>query len=207
MKYVTRIAAAIVLSLAVLATAALAQNEQLVSSDEILKQLDKKPEPATGASRSFRGVRINATVDTTPQQAPAEKPSQAPEPTREAAKAAPAEKPSVTLYLYFKSGSAELADEASRNQMNAVGKALSSPALAGARFEIGGHTDALGSAAANQALSEQRATAIREQLMKGFGLAPQNIIAKGYGKSQPVADNNTEGGRAKNRRVVIKRLD
>jgi len=111
----------------------------------------------------------------------------------------------VTVYLYFKSGSTELANDFSRTQLAAVGKALA--ALPGARFEIGGHTDALGSDAMNQALSEQRASAIRDQLMAGYGLKAGNILAKGYGEGQPVADNDTEAGRAKNRRVVIKRLD
>lgn len=200
----TRLLIASALILTLLAPAVYAQDGNTVSSDDILKQLDKKPEPAGGASRSYRGIRINSTVDTSPQPAQA---SQAPAPTREVAKAAPAEAPSVTLYLYFKSGSAELADNASRKQMVAVGRALSSPALAGAKFEIGGHTDSLGSETVNQVLSEQRAAAIRELLIREYGVNANNISAKGYGESQPVASNDTESGRAKNRRVVIKRLD
>jgi len=183
-----------------------ARAEEIVSSDDILKQLDRKTDAPTGSSRSFRGVRISTTPDTSQQQ-PAPQTSQTGQtspPTREADKA-PAEKPSVTVYLYFKSGSTELANDFSRTQLAAVGKALA--ALPGARFEIGGHTDALGSDAMNQALSEQRASAIRDQLMAGYGLKAGNILAKGYGEGQPVADNDTEAGRAKNRRVVIKRLD
>lgn len=205
-----RTIAAIALAALVL-LASRAQAEEVVSSDDILKQLDKKPEAPAGTSRSFRGIRISTTPETSPQQAapaakqPAAQPSaQAAPPTRDSAQA-PAEKPSVTLYLYFKSGSAELANDFSRKQLAAMGKALS--ALPGARFEIGGHTDALGSGAMNQTLSEQRATAIRDQLVAGYGLKAENIIAKGYGETQPVADNDTEAGRAKNRRVVIKRLD
>lgn len=177
---------------AVVLLAPQARADEIVSSDDILKHLDKKPEtPPGGASRSFRGVRISPSQDAAQQQPPA-----AP---------APAQQPSVTLYLYFKSGSAELANDFSRRQLAAVGKALA--ALPGARFEIGGHTDALGSEAMNQALSEQRATAIRDQLVAGYGLKPESIVARGYGEAQPVADNDTEAGRAKNRRVVIKRLD
>ncbi|MGE4264368.1 MAG: OmpA family protein [Desulfovibrio sp.] len=199
-------------AIAALALAALvllapqARAEDIVSSDDILKQLDKKPAAPGGASRSFRGVRISTTPDTSQQQpAPqASQPGQASPSPRDSAKAS-AEAPSVTVYLYFKSGSAELADDFSRRQLAAVGKALA--ALPGARFEIGGHTDALGSDAMNQALSEQRANAIRDLLLAGYGLKAGNIIAKGYGEAQPVADNDTEAGRAKNRRVVIKRLD
>lgn len=201
-----RAIAALALAAAVL-LAPRAQAEEVVSSDDILRQLDKKSEPPAGASRSLRGIRISTTPETSPQQAtPAAKQpaAQASPPARDPAQA-PEEKPSVTLYLYFKSGSAELANDFSRRQLAAVGKALS--ALPEARFEIGGHTDALGSDAMNQALSEQRAAAIRDQLAAGYGIKAANIIAKGYGETQPVADNDTEAGRAKNRRVVIKRLD
>jgi OOP family OmpA-OmpF porin len=180
-----------------------ARAEEIVSSDDILKQLDKKPEAPGGASRSFRGVRISTTPDTSQQQ-PAPQASPASPPPRDSDKA-PAEKPAVTVYLYFKSGSAELADDFSRKQLAAVGRALA--ALPGARFEIGGHTDALGSDALNQVLSEQRANAIRAQLLAGYGLKAESVLAKGYGEAQPVAANDTEAGRAKNRRVVIKRLD
>lgn len=171
-----------------------AQAEDVISSDDIMKQLDNKPEPPGGASRSFRGIRISTTADTPGQQSAQQPPQQSAQ-----------QAPSVTVYLYFRSGSAELADDFSRRQLAAVGKALA--ALPGARFEIGGHTDAQGSESANQRLSEQRAVAIRQQLVTGFGLKAESISAKGYGESQPVAENDTEAGRAKNRRVVIKRLD
>lgn len=176
-----------------------AQAEDVVSSDDIVKQLDKKPEPTGGASRSFRGIRISTTQDAPGQ--PAQQQSAQQSAQQQSAQQAP----SVTVYLYFRSGSAELADDFSRRQLAAVGKALA--AMPGARFEIGGHTDAQGSDSANQLLSEQRAHAIRQQLVADYGLAAENIIAKGYGESQPVADNDSEAGRAKNRRVVIKRLN
>jgi OOP family OmpA-OmpF porin len=117
------------------------------------------------------------------------------------------EKPSVTVYIYFKSGSAELANDFSKKQLAAVAKALSAPALASSSFEIGGHTDSQGSDALNQALSEQRAAHIRDLLVHSHGLQANRLSAKGYGKNEPVAGNDTEAGRAKNRRVVIKRLD
>ena len=180
---------------------ALAQDGKIITSDDILNQLDKKPGPESdpGKSRSFRGIRITVPGDA--------KPSPAAEPAREMAQAQPAEKPSVTMYLYFKSGSAELANEFSKKQLAALGKALSAPALAGAKFEIGGHTDSQGPDAQNQILSEQRAARIRDLLVSSFGVNAANVSAKGYGEAQPVASNDTEAGRAKNRRVVIRRLD
>jgi outer membrane protein OmpA-like peptidoglycan-associated protein len=187
--------------------AARPQAGDMVSSDDILKQLDKKPEPEPGKSRSFRGIRITTNGDAKAGPAPQAAQPAAPEPRREAGQAQPAGKPSVTVYIYFKSGSAELANERSKQQLAAVGKALSAPALAGATFEIGGHTDSQGSDALNQALSEQRAAHIRDLLVGSYGVQAGSVTARGYGESQPVAGNDTEAGRAKNRRVVIKRLD
>jgi OOP family OmpA-OmpF porin len=70
------------------------------------------------------------------------------------------------------------------------------------RVELQGHTDSRGPDAYNLTLSEKRANAVREYLLKA-GVASQQISAKGYGEAQPIADNNTEAGRAKNRRVVM----
>lgn len=70
------------------------------------------------------------------------------------------------------------------------------------RAEIGGHTDSSGNADANQALSEARAQAVVEALV-ARGVPEAVLIAQGYGQSQPIADNNTEEGRAANRRTTI----
>lgn len=68
--------------------------------------------------------------------------------------------------------------------------------------EIQGHTDNTGDAAADQVLSEQRAAAVRKTLTDG-GIDAKRLTAKGYGLTKPVADNSTEEGRAKNRRVEL----
>lgn len=73
------------------------------------------------------------------------------------------------------------------------------------RIEIGGHTDNIGKDADNLRLSQQRAEAIRSYLSKK-GIAPVRVIAKGYGASQPVADNQSEEGRQLNRRTEVKLL-
>jgi OOP family OmpA-OmpF porin len=65
-----------------------------------------------------------------------------------------------------------------------------------------GHTDSIGSVAYNQKLSERRAAAVKTYLV-GKGIDPNRIYTEGKGKSQPVADNKTAAGRAKNRRVEI----
>lgn len=74
------------------------------------------------------------------------------------------------------------------------------------RFEVQGHTDSVGSKAANQALSEQRAAAVAAWLVKN-GISQARLTSKGYGDAAPVADNTTEEGRAKNRRVELKKID
>jgi outer membrane protein OmpA-like peptidoglycan-associated protein len=68
---------------------------------------------------------------------------------------------------------------------------------------IEGHTDNVGEDAANLTLSEQRANAVKEFLIKE-GCNPSQLNTKGFGKTKPVAPNDTEKGRAKNRRVEIK---
>ncbi|MCF5084582.1 OmpA family protein [Pseudomonas gessardii] len=66
--------------------------------------------------------------------------------------------------------------------------------------EVAGHTDSVGPDAYNQKLSQRRADAVKQVLVKD-GVAPSRITSVGYGESRPVADNATEAGRAVNRRV------
>ncbi len=70
------------------------------------------------------------------------------------------------------------------------------------RLEIEGHTDSVGSDAYNQTLSEKRAGSVRDYLMSN-GVSINNVIARGLGKGNPVADNSTAAGRKLNRRVEM----
>lgn len=74
------------------------------------------------------------------------------------------------------------------------------------RIEIGGHTDNVGTAKSNQVLSEARANTVRAYLIMK-GIDPSRVTAKGYGLTQPVADNRTAEGRAQNRRTEVKVLE
>lgn len=67
--------------------------------------------------------------------------------------------------------------------------------------EIQGHTDSIGGDEANLKLSQKRAESVREYLIDVHMIEPVRMIPIGYGKKQPIADNATEAGRAKNRRV------
>ena len=73
------------------------------------------------------------------------------------------------------------------------------------RIEIAGYTDNTGSAATNLRLSQARATAVRAYLASQ-GVAPNRMIAKGYGAGTPIAPNTTVSGRAQNRRVELHQL-
>lgn len=73
------------------------------------------------------------------------------------------------------------------------------------KIEIVGHTDNVGNDSDNQKLSQQRAEAIRQYLIKK-GINTTRVMAKGYGATIPVADNATEEGRQKNRRTEVKIL-
>ena len=74
------------------------------------------------------------------------------------------------------------------------------------KVEIGGHTDPVGSEKANQVLSEKRAQSAKKYLMDKFNIAENRLMVKGYGATKPIADNRTEEGRSKNRRVEIRIL-
>jgi outer membrane protein OmpA-like peptidoglycan-associated protein len=68
--------------------------------------------------------------------------------------------------------------------------------------EVGGHTDSIGSDAYNQRLSERRAKTVADELTRD-GISASRLTVRGYGERKPVADNKTEAGRARNRRVEI----
>ncbi len=107
---------------------------------------------------------------------------------------------SVNLYVNFAYDSAELTSDA-RITLDRLGYALSDDRLKGFSFMIEGHTDAKGSAAYNQGLSERRAQSVREYLIAQFGIDAQRLSAKGFGKSYLLDPSRPEDG--VNRRVQI----
>ena len=68
--------------------------------------------------------------------------------------------------------------------------------------KVGGYTDNTGDASANQLLSQQRADTVKQQLIN-MGISPDRLEAQGYGSQYPVADNATEEGRQRNRRISL----
>jgi len=74
----------------------------------------------------------------------------------------------------------------------------------GVKLMVEGHTDSLGSGSLNQSLSQKRADTVRWTLVSEYGVNRNRIVAEGLGESQPIADNGTKEGRARNRRVLIR---
>lgn len=104
------------------------------------------------------------------------------------------------LLVYFDFDRADLRNE-SKPDLNRGVRFLKENQ--GIRVEIAGHTDSVGTEAYNNRLSQQRADAVRTYLIQG-GVEDARIVARGYGESQPIADNGTDEGKARNRRVEMR---
>src|SRR6516162_4262886 len=105
--------------------------------------------------------------------------------------------------LLFDTGSATL-QPASQEQLTNIAEILK--AYPQVKIKIGGYTDNTGDPAANLQLSQQRADNVMAQLTQ-LGVDPSRMTAKGYGQDNPVADNSTEDGRQKNRRISLRVTD
>lgn len=105
----------------------------------------------------------------------------------------------VALYLNFDTDKTALRGEAQPVIAEIVKLMQADPTL---KLTVEGHTDNAGTPAHNQALSEGRAAAVVAAL-RAQGIAADRIQAKGYGQEKPIADNGSEDGRAKNRRVEL----
>lgn len=132
------------------------------------------PVPST---RALRGVTV------TPGQEPAQ--------------------PTINLYINFEFDSARIETDG-QLVLKRLATALKDPRLAGSRFEIAGHTDAVGTVEYNQTLSEQRAQAVADHLVDVYEIDPTRLVAIGYGKSQLLDPDKPEDG--VNRRVQITNL-
>jgi OmpA-OmpF porin, OOP family len=106
----------------------------------------------------------------------------------------------VAVYgIHFDTGKADILPD-SESTLNEIVKLMQQDTALKLRIE--GHTDNQGNASANQALSEKRAQSVVAWLT-AHGVPATRLTAKGFGQTQPVADNSTEDGRAKNRRVEL----
>jgi len=102
--------------------------------------------------------------------------------------------------LLFDTGRATL-QPASQEQLTNIAEILK--AYPQVKIRIGGYTDNTGDAAANVQLSQQSADKVMEELTR-LGIDPARMNAKGFGDENPIADNSTEEGRQKNRRISLR---
>lgn len=105
----------------------------------------------------------------------------------------------VPLDIRFETAKAVVREESRWIISQVVNMLEGNPAM---KLRIEGHTDNVGDARSNKKLSEQRAKAVMEAIV-AEGIDAARLTAAGYGQERPVADNNTEDGRAKNRRVEL----
>ncbi len=165
--------------------------------DGIVDMSDKCPASPTGISVDATGCQLDSDGDGVPDDAdkcpdsPADKPVDADGCTIVSV---------VLKNVHFETNSSELTSSSSEDLDKAVAAMNKYSQL---QIEIQAHTDSMGDAGYNQSLSEKRANSVRDYII-GKGIAANRMKAKGYGESQPVADNGTKAGRKSNRRVELK---
>lgn len=145
--------------------------------DGVCDGMDKCPDTPTGKKVDANGCPISEYI---------------PEP----------EKPVVLTGVHFEFNKSILTPDSKTILDKVAASLIERPDV---KVEIAGHTDSKGSDAYNLKLSNARADAVMQYLI-GKGVKADNLTAKGYGESQPIADNKTDEGRAKNRRVELRRI-
>jgi outer membrane protein OmpA-like peptidoglycan-associated protein len=113
-------------------------------------------------------------------------------------------KPNVDLEIQFDYNSADIS-KTSLTAVQELGKALSNPSLKGSTFVVAGHTDAVGSEPYNLDLSERRADTIKHYLVEKYGIAGNDLVTVGYGKTKLKDASNPTA--PINRRVQVVNMD
>ena len=108
----------------------------------------------------------------------------------------------IALYINFETGKSDIKPE-SQIIIDQIVEMLKSNSTL--KISIEGHTDNVGNSQSNQILSENRAKSVMNAIVSK-GIDKSRLTSKGWGQSKPTVDNNTENGKAKNRRVEIVKL-
>lgn len=160
---------------------ALAQAQQNPTPQQILKSLT----PSPGMANTNRGIRFATPHGGAPAQTHS-----------------PAQAPSVSLNVDFATGSAALTPQAMQ-ALDSLGRVLGNASLAAYHFRIEGHTDTVGSAALNKALSERRAEAVVEYLTSKYNLNASRLQAVGMGEQGLLVPTPDQTPEPRNRRVLV----
>ncbi|NKE46941.1 OmpA family protein [Roseomonas frigidaquae] len=187
-------------------------------SDPAAARLIEQLRPRAGGAT--RGIRLpsapapGAAAEAAPGAAPA-----VPAPPPVATTQRPAPRPpvvpdttapegvaAVSITVTFPSGSATLTPQAEA-RLAPLGRALSSADLAPFRFLIEGHTDSVGDEAMNLDLSERRAAAVRDYLIRQFGVSGSRLQAVGLGETRLLVPTGDGVNEPRNRRVQVINLD
>ena len=170
------------------------------SADQLIDALKPTAHSVNGPTRGIRPIGPQSEPTAAPASATAR-------PRQHTATAAPGavadtHSPSVSLYVPFASGSADLTPQAMAS-LDELGKALSSSTLSAYRFRIEGHTDTVGSKTYNQLLSERRAAAVAAYIERKFGLSEDRLVSVGFGSQHPIVPTPDQTPEARNRRVQV----
>jgi outer membrane protein OmpA-like peptidoglycan-associated protein len=161
---------------------------------------DTKLALAVVKEKSLEALRLTPCGKPVPPAPPAPPKPGPPRPAPAPAQA-PAPKPAVFDTIYFDPNKTNINPTAAK-ALDRNGMILKqNPNI---KVEIGGHTDGEGSEKANQMISEKRALSAKKYIQDKFNIPDSRLKVKGYGSTKPVADNNTQEGRSKNRRVEFK---
>jgi outer membrane protein OmpA-like peptidoglycan-associated protein len=182
------------------ATSALAQST--TSADDIINSLRATPSQLKGPTRGIRPATTAPDDEPTPAATHATHTAKHQTPVT-----APdsADGPSVKLVVDFRTGSAELTPGAEQ-QLDQLGRALTSPALANFKFRVEGHTDTVGSPEANKTLSTRRAEAVATYLEQKFAVDATRLEPVGLGQESLLVPTPDQTPEPRNRRVRIVNL-
>jgi len=192
----------------VLAGGAYAQSP---SADDIINSLRATPSQLKGPTRGIRPATVMPDASSDPAPVSGVSPGVSHVTSRRVVESTPvtaadsADGPSVKLVVDFRSGSAELTPTA-EHTLDALGKALTSPALGHDRFRIEGHTDTVGNPEANKELSAHRAEAVSTYLEQKFGVDAARLEAVGLGSESLLVPTPDQTPEPRNRRVKIVNL-
>jgi len=179
----------------------------LAHADHEIAEGDYAPCHLTSAIAIVKEKSLEA-LKLTPCEKPAPPPPAPPPPPKPVPPPAPAPpppkpppKPVVLDAIYFDPNKTNITPTAAK-ALDRNGMTLKeNPNI---KIEIGGHTDESRTEKANQKLSEKRALSAKKYLQDKFNIPDSRLATKGYGSTKPVADNKTQEGRSKNRRVEFK---